>query len=197
MKQESGFTLIELLVSITLLAIISLLSYRGLDQILEVESHTERVSEEMRGLQSAIVAIQNDIEQAVNRPIRDRLGDQQGAFEGRPKQIVALSLTVSNRGLAMRDNGESRLQRIDYRLESGTLYRDSWIVLDRAHQSEPLTTPLLNGVESVNWRFYDKNWSDFWPQTKTSTSPLPKGVELTLIHRQAGEIRRLFVTGAG
>ena len=191
--RATGFTLIELLVGMSIMSIMSVMMYGGLQNVLDVGEYTEHKSADMRALQSALIFVQNDLEQAIDRPIRDRLGDEQAALVARPKQRVALSLTVLNRGLEATDYRRSRLQRIDYRFEGGALYRDSWNVLDRAHESAPQSRQLMSEIEALSWRYYGRKWETFWPLNSIRNEGLPMAIELTFTLKGYGQIRRLFL----
>ena len=96
----------------------------------------------------------------------------------------------------------SHLQRVGYRLnEENTLLRLHWQVLDRAQDSAPIEIPLIEDVESLEWRYLDENeeWVDRWPPANLSgqvsenaDTRLPRAVELTLETKALGELRHLF-----
>ncbi|MCW8982425.1 MAG: type II secretion system protein GspJ, partial [Gammaproteobacteria bacterium] len=71
---------------------------------------------------------------------------------------------------------------------------------DRAQDSEPLQSRLLEGVDAIKLRFMDQQlqWHQSWPpltlNTDTDEALLPIGIEVTLELRKEGEIRRLFRT---
>jgi general secretion pathway protein J len=76
-------------------------------------------------------------------------------------------------------------------------------VLDQAQNSEPVSTPLLDGVRALRLRYLDRNreWSDQWPpqdltgaQPSASAAP-PLAVELTLETERDGELVFLFRLG--
>jgi len=91
----------------------------------------------------------------------------------------------------------SNLQRVAYGLRDGNLLRVYWNVLDRAEDSEPLESVLLDGVDKLELRFLDhKNqWQSAWPSSQLGASESgipPKVVEVTLETKSEGRITRLF-----
>ena len=82
-----------------------------------------------------------------------------------------------------------------YQLEDETLYRLVWPVLDRAPDTQPTRTPILNGVERFEIRLLNKDdqFVDLWPNESQALSALPKLTEVRLQLLDMGEITRLFM----
>ncbi|WP_019142119.1 PulJ/GspJ family protein [Noviherbaspirillum massiliense] len=112
MNRTRGFTLVELLVAITVLAIVAVLGWRGLDSIVRARVALNEDLEQTRGLQLAFAQMQSDCANIAttavvgNRPL---LTAQAG------------SLTLVRTVFA--DNQPSRLQVVAYRLRDGVLTR--------------------------------------------------------------------------
>lgn len=60
---SQGFTLIEVLVAISVMALMSLMAWRGLDGMLRVQSSLETRSDEIRSLQAGLAQWQTDLDQ--------------------------------------------------------------------------------------------------------------------------------------
>ncbi len=112
----------------------------------------------------------------------------------------------------------STLQRVGYTLKDKRLLRAYWVVLDRAQDSQPIQTVMLDKVKSMEWRFLDNtgNWQIQWPlmaptaaqappvpaapQAPQAPAPvpsqtlsqLPRAVEVTLELEDMGRLTRLF-----
>jgi general secretion pathway protein J len=90
------------------------------------------------------------------------------------------------------------LQRVAWRLEEGELIRYYWTVLDRTLDNQPAGRVLLDGVESVEFRFMQDNgeWTDEWPpEDRPGALGLrqrPRAVEVVLTTEEEGEIARLL-----
>jgi general secretion pathway protein J len=63
-----GFTLIEVLVAISVMALMSLMAWRGLDGMLRSQSSLQRRSDEIRSLQAGLAQWQTDLDQLAELP---------------------------------------------------------------------------------------------------------------------------------
>ena len=84
--------------------------------------------------------------------MRDEFGQVEPALVGGAAARFALSFTRSG-WHNPNDNPRSNLQRVNYRVEDGALWRDSYPVLDRAPDTEPQQVRLLEGVEVLELVF--------------------------------------------
>ncbi|MBL1259103.1 MAG: type II secretion system minor pseudopilin GspJ [Thiotrichaceae bacterium] len=194
-RRSAGFTLIELLVAMSIFAVVALMAYSGLDIVMKARKQGDAHSVKLAALQTAFAILERDIEQAVNRSIRDDFGDNQPPMVGDDKVIEFTRTGRRNPGGFSRSN----LQRIAYGIEDEQLMRASWQVLDRAQDSEYASGPLLEGVEAIKFSYLDDQleWQSEWPVrnlTQQNTAPpgLPKAIELIIESEQWGEIRRVF-----
>ncbi len=196
-KSTYGFTLLELLVALAVFALLSALGYTGLQSLLRTQAATTERSRDFAQLTRALVLLQNDVEQALARPIRDNQGDTVVPLVADAGTNPTLELT--REGWLNLSQGETpMLQRIGYRVDGERLIRRSWPVLDRAPDTTPRETLALDHVQSVALRFLDANgsWQPSWPPAAAPLL-LPKAIELRLELRNWGSIRRLFrVPGA-
>lgn len=192
-----GFTLIELLVALLIFAIFAAIAYGGLDQVLTAKARTARAAERLAGLQTAYTWIARDIEQAVDRPIRDPYGDPAEALIGGGDSLEFTRAGWRNPAGLRRSN----LQRVAYTLDDGQLRRQYWRVLDRAPDSEARESVLLEGVQEMELRFLDEQgqWQPAWPVTNAAGDvvPMPRAVELSLEIEDWGRITRLFPVADG
>ncbi|MFZ6719652.1 PulJ/GspJ family protein [Undibacterium sp. Ji49W] len=116
LRHQTGFTLIELLVAITILAIIAVLGWRGLDSIVRARAGLTAEMEQTRGIQLAFAQIENDcahLVDPINLPGREVLS----ALGSR----LVLVRTV------FEENQPSRLQVVAYRLREGVLSRSEML----------------------------------------------------------------------
>ncbi|MDO4905252.1 MAG: prepilin-type N-terminal cleavage/methylation domain-containing protein [Lautropia sp.] len=118
----SGFTLIELLVAVGLLAIVSVLSWRGLDAVLQSRDRLVQESNDLRALTLTLSQLEEDLLQTW--PIRNLstrlvpLQVPQGiGTGGAPSQAIVLVREVARRGLP------TRIQRVVYQVRDGVLAR--------------------------------------------------------------------------
>ena len=193
--RQRGFTLLEIVVALAIFAVLSVMAYGGLDQVLRARDASDRTMERLSELQLAWSLIGRDLEQAAPRGIRDGFGDPQP-----PMSIGGDNLIELTRGgwpnPLRRPRGH--LQRVAYHLDGEVLQRLSWNVLDRAQDSEPRVSDLLTGVTAVELRFMDQQgvWGSQWPPEGNpdngQQTPLPRGMEVIIELQDMGRIGRLY-----
>ncbi|MFO7592806.1 MAG: type II secretion system minor pseudopilin GspJ [Pseudomonadota bacterium] len=192
MSPQRGFSLLELLVAVAVFAVVSAVAYGGLSSVLQTRQQTDQHAKRLQALQQAMMMIQRDLSQAIDRPVRDQLGDLQPALV----QEGAGNLLVFTRAGRVNPLGlpRSTLQRVGYSLDGeGRLVRYLWPVLDRTQGQEPYAVVLLDSVRGAKVRFVDsrKEWQESWPQGDES-APLPLAVEITLELDHWGGFQRLL-----
>jgi general secretion pathway protein J len=112
MKTTRGFTLIELLVAITVLAIVAVLGWRGLDGIVRSREQLTQNMEKTRGTQLTFAQMQSDLEQMADKTLlRER------------QNMLAESGRLLFVRTAMVENAPSQLQVVSYVIRDGVLSR--------------------------------------------------------------------------
>lgn len=195
--RRGGFTLIEVLVALAVFGVLSVVAYMALGQTLaNADLLGERMAR-LEAIQRAVRYLDSDLMQAAPRPVRGLLGDgYEPAIRSSFGSEYALEVThggwTNPAGLP-----RGTLQRSAYRIEDGELLRFHWRVLDRTINNEPIETVLLDGVESIVFRYLtaDGEPSEQWPPSN-ATGPSgfrlrPRAVEVVLTLTDEGEIRRL------
>ncbi len=203
---QAGFTLIELMAAIAIFAVMATMAYGGLSAVLETREGVTAALERSKTLQMATWRIRRDLEQIVKRPVRDSFGDPQPSILGTPEAGLAVTRNGWRNPL---DLPRSSLQRTRYRLdEDNDLVREHWRVLDRAQDSVPVETTLIEDVESLEWRYLNaqREWQDRWPANASAldtpaelaegaggAQEAPLAIELRLTTPAWGELRLLFM----
>jgi len=195
-----GFTLLELVVAIGIFALLAVIAYGGLNNVLKLSAGAEQQGNRLADVQLAVARFRRDLEQAVGRQIRDAFGDPQPAFTATSGGTV-LELTRAGNPNPMRVP-RSNLLRVSWALSGDQLQRVTWPVVDRPVGAEPPEPEaLLDGLEALEMRFLDEQnqWLVEWPpagQTGAERS-LPKAVELNLTLSDWGPIRLLVMVPQG
>jgi general secretion pathway protein J len=196
--RASAFTLVEVLVAVAIFVILAALAYGTLSRTLTSADMLTLRMERLASIQRTVRYLVDDFLQLAPRPVRDELGDNLVPTLRTDFQTnYALELT---RGGWSNPAGLPRgtLQRVAYRLEEGELVRYYWPVLDRTLSSNPVAHALLEGVDTVEFRFMQENgeWADEWPPASRA-GPLglrlrPRAVEVIVSLDDEGIISRLI-----
>lgn len=201
-SRHRGFTLIELLVAITIMAIVAVLGWRGLDTIIRSRVALNNELEQTRGLQLAFAQMQSD---AGHIAKMDDVG-------GRPVLSVQPGRLTMVR-MVFAENQPSRAQVVAYRIDNGVLTRResiatrdlreldaSWIAALGDTADVPAVA-LYSGVEAMTVRSWvDREWRPAGAEGGTglggATIP-PTGLEVALRLRGRSEkLIKIFLLGA-
>jgi general secretion pathway protein J len=197
-RGDRAFTLIEVLVALAIFAILAALAYGALGQTLSSAELLNERMDRLQALQRTMRMLSEDLLQLAPRPVRDELGDTPRASLDTGFQTgFAIELTHGgwNNPMVL---PRGTLQRTAYRVEDDALVRYHWRVLDRTFSNEPIGVTLLDGVESIVFRFLQANgeFTEQWPPV-TQVGPgggrnRPRAIEVILTLTNEGRITRLL-----
>jgi general secretion pathway protein J len=181
-----GFTLVEILVAITILTVVGFLAMGGYNQLLHQSELADNRMKRVRAIQSAVLKLSQDFAELEPRPVREPIGAGMQPALSTGSRVNAL-VQLTRAGWA-NPAGISRptLQRVEYSLDNGTLYRTQHAVLDAIINDEPIKIALLDNVKSLRIDFLDvqQQWSPDWPRPGQQNSfrarPLAARFELEL-----------------
>ena len=114
-KSRAGFTLIELLVAISILAIVAVLGWRGLDSIVRSRNALNSELEETRSLQLTFAQLQSDCSQAISLTLYPNLQGGRALWIDSQQLIMMRTVNVEDQAPAV--------QVVTYRLDNGNLTR--------------------------------------------------------------------------
>lgn len=198
-RRATGFTLIELLVAISILAIVAVLGWRGLDGIVRARVALTEQMETTRGMQLAFAQMQSDGEHMV----------PSSELKSRP------NLASDANGMTLvrnwhSENAPSQLQVISYRIINGVLTRREspgtrdLVQLDmfwQAALSNADTTPpviLQSGVLAMQVEVWENNvWRMANAPRTTEWTPRPAtGLRVALqVRGQEIPMTKAFLLG--
>jgi general secretion pathway protein J len=209
MHRKRGFTLIELLLAISILAIIAVLGWRGLDSIVRSRQTLTAGMDQTRGLQLAFAQMQSDYENIADTTL----------LRGRAF-LQAEDNRITLVRLVMAENQPTRLQVVSYRVVDGVLTRRESLAtreltqLDNLWQaalgdtdSSMAAVALQSGVQGMAMRFWMPSVSGSaagWraaagvsTATSSSNGNLPTGLEVSLTQQgQEIPLVKSFLLGA-
>ncbi|GAB3540858.1 prepilin-type N-terminal cleavage/methylation domain-containing protein [Noviherbaspirillum agri] len=203
-NRRHGFTLVELLVAISVLAIVAVLGWRGLDSIIRARVSLNADLAETRGLQLAFAQMQSDCGHIATANIvggRPVLSTQEGRLT-----LVRQVFT---------ENQPSRVQVIAYRIRDGVLTRRESIATRDLRELDAAWTAALSDsdqsqavvlhssvsemairtwVEGVGWRTTDSPAPQAAPGVRPSAET---GLEVALqLRDRPARLIKLFLLGA-
>lgn len=190
--RNRGFTLVELLVATLLLAIVALLSWRGLDSVLQTRERIVASSDELKALSIALTQIDEDLRKSW--PVRLLAPDQI------PVRFVMTGETSRGQLELLREagaqDGASQIQPVVWRLRAGVLERGfgPWRPPDALAKSEGLTwQPLLADVVEVQWQGFvsGQGWADAGLLAARSGEPIT-GVIIRVVLDQGRQLERVI-----
>jgi general secretion pathway protein J len=180
-RRHRGFTLIELLVAISILAIVAVLGWRGLDGIIRSRTALTNEMAVTRGLQLTFAQIQSD---SANLAFGINLN-------GRPA-IQAADGRLTLVRMAMTENEPTRLQVVSYRVrDDGVLIRRESGATRDLRELDTLWQAALNdtdaaasvalqtGVQGMTMRYWINTEWRLAAGVETATVK-PTGLEVTL-----------------
>ena len=192
-----GFTLIELLVAITILAIVAVLGWRGLDSIVRARATLTADMEQTRGMQLAFAQLQSDCAHIAST----------AAIPNREPVVVSQDRLLLVRTV-FADDQPTRLQVIVYRLKDSALTRrESAATRDlgeldtmwQAAMSDVDTgTPvrLQSGLASMGLRTWVRNGKAWGDRATAATATVLTGLEVSLqLQDRGGRMTKVFLLG--
>jgi len=193
-KSQQGFTLIETLIALSLLAIISLMSYQAIEVVIGADERSRAKQTGQNEIQRAWKIIQRDLMHIRNRPFRDGLGGIEAPY------ITAKSdfgIRFSRGNGPMMTTNPSGIRRVSYDLDDDQqLIRQSWGITESIRYSDGISMVLLKDVDKILFEHSDGRSAfvpDWPPVKRRSSDPLPKVIRVTITLSNGVETSRLFL----
>lgn len=182
-RRQAGFTLIEVMVAILLMAIVSLIAWRGLDSVTRADSHLRASAEHTESILRTFNQLERDLSSRASIELQEP-NHTDDADEHRSAPAAISVRSADNRVFeldiirvaAAPDHG---LQRVRWWLKGQTLYRAA----GQARTRLPLPAPqkgvaVLSAISDLQVRVWKPG--DGWRQLSGNRQKEPPGVEVRL-----------------
>ena len=209
-KKQHGFTLVELLVAITIMAIIAVLGWRGLDSIVRARVSLNADLDQTRGLQLAFAQMQSDCAHIVS-----------AADIGNHTPLAADDNRLTLVRFVYGEDQPGRVQVISYRVRDGVLTRRESVATRDLNELNAAWTDAMNDagtqpavtLQSDVGQMTVRSWvpNAGWragvdSQTRQSTPGMPHpgvlpqaptGLEVSLqLRGRSSKMVKIFLLGA-
>lgn len=189
-KSQQGFTLIEVMIAIMLMAVVSVIAWRGLDSVTRADQHLQASSEQTEALLRALNQMQRDISLRasveLNAP-KDNTEPTKGlaAVTVRSSDSKGFRLEVIRSAPVAGDG----LQRVRWWLKGDSLYRAAAPARNRF----PLPAAkdgvvVLAGVSDLQVRVWEVDKG--WRQLSGNRREDPLGMEISLVRETPQGVER-------
>ena len=191
-RNQQGFTLIEVMVAIMLMAVVSLIAWRGLDSVTRADAHLQASTEQTQALLRALNQLQLDVSLRAGVELAPPpTADQPPAADALPA-VTVRSSDSQGFGLELIRSAPTPgdgLQRVRWWLKGDTLYRAAAPARDRY----PLPAPkeavaVLSQVSDLQVRVWDNDKG--WRQLSGNRRSHPAGLEITLVRQTPQGVER-------
>ncbi|MDA8856022.1 type II secretion system minor pseudopilin GspJ [Porticoccaceae bacterium] len=193
-NSQRGFTLIETLIALSLLAIISVMSFQAIEVVINADERSRAKESGAAEIQKAWQIIHRDLIHLRNRPFKDGLGGTEPAYISESDQF---GVRFSRGGGPMIATNPSGIRRIYYSLSSsGQLIRQSWGISESPRYSDGVSLVVLDEVLEVLFEQLDdsKGYTVNWPPTSSQNlAVFPKMIRVTIRLKNNTETSRLFI----
>jgi general secretion pathway protein J len=192
-RPSGGFTLIELLVAVALMAVVSLLSWRGLDAVLQSRERIAAASDELRALSLAFSQLDEDLRKSwAVRLLRPSQAPVRLTVVGEQARAQLELLRESGR-----NDAPTQIQPVIWRLQAGQLERGfgPWRAPDGLAPSVALTwQPILSDVRDVLLQAYVKGqgWVDAAALAATPQPQPLTGLWIRVVRADGSVLERVF-----
>lgn len=152
--RQRGFTLVEVMVAMAITAVVSVMSYYGIDSAIRISRAAEQEADHLRQMNRAFDIIARDLRQVISRQVREPAGfAKEDAFflDENAEPMMRFSRTGWTNPEPARFQ-RSQLQRVHYHFDGEKLIRSSWQMMDRYDDSKTQEVVLLENVTAFSVR---------------------------------------------
>lgn len=217
---KGAFTLIELMIALVIFSVVAVLSVTGMRSLIDAKHQQIAHSADLKQLQLAQALLSRDIQQIINRPIRNASNSIASGFVGYSLLDVGGQLDSGEHTLfeftrmgypnPRSTVARSTLERIRYSVNHQELIRTVWAGVDNLANAQATELVLLKNLEGIQLSYVDSagneaaNWLtefagltidnslNFTPQRN-----LPSALDIKLSLKQFGALEWYFLLAGG
>ncbi|MGE8690537.1 MAG: PulJ/GspJ family protein [Achromobacter sp.] len=178
-RSQSGFTLMEVLVALALMALVSILAWRGLASVSGARDRIEEQAEDTDAIVRALGQIARDVELSYTGPPFEAAGQDVQSYTSGLRLLRRASGGQTLEVLRPDPDGNGLWQRVHWQVRQDGLWRAAGPSAARG----PLPAPeggtlLLPGVRALTLRVWMPGSG--WVDADASLAAAPTGMEITL-----------------
>jgi general secretion pathway protein J len=188
-RSQAGFTLIEVLVALALMALVSLMAWRGLASVSSARDWIEAQAEDTDAIVRTLGQMARDVELSYTGPGFDSPGLDAQAFTSGLRLLRRAAGGQTLEILRPDPDGNGLWQRVQWQVRKDGLWRASGLSAPRS----PLPaagdgTLLLAGVRALTLRAWVPGAG--WVDARSSFAATPTGLEITIERGAPGDPQR-------
>lgn len=192
-----GFTLLELLVAITILSIVSIIAWRGLDSLVNTRARLDPEGEAVRALLTVFSQVERDLAHTAMPSLFALSVPAVRVQQGADSQVLELVR------IAPRSEGEATaVQIVVYRVTDGALWRQSSPpskAFGAVDSDKFSNVKLLGDVKSLRVRLWrdQQGWTEVGADFEAAPGPpaMAPGLEFTIERNDGKVYRRVVLVG--
>lgn len=187
--KNNGFTLLEILIAISILAIMSAMSFSSLSILIDNTHKIQNIEERWQMLANAMTIIERDLEQAIPRKIRTYSNQLRDVIEFNSAD-TKLDFTILTRLSLFKPFTVS--QRITYIINQGYLEKWSWTPADQPNEQPGTKKRLLSQVENIHFEKIAPTLISNNDDDKSDPN-WPRAIKVKITLKDLGEFERIVL----
>jgi len=181
-----GFTLLEVLVALAIFAIMSLITYRGVNMVIDTRTAVVNETAHWRELTLAFERMESDLSQIAPRPWTDSAGKSQPPLRSFSSVEVPSSLEF------IRFDGDRAPLHGVYECRPQSLILRLFAQPDVAKADQAVSHELLKNLSRCEFDFLDDK--NQWRQQWGESASRPRAIRVRLaVEQHLGEYERVFL----
>ncbi|KGD92448.1 general secretion pathway protein GspJ [Achromobacter sp. RTa] len=178
-RSQAGFTLMEVLVALALMALVSIMAWRGLASVSGARDRIEEQAEDTDAIVRALGQIARDVELSYTGPAFEAGGQDVQAYTSGLRLLRRAAGGQTLEVLRPDPDGNGLWQRVHWQVRKDGL----WRAAGQSGARSPLPAPdggilLLPGVRTLKLRVWMPGSG--WVDADASLAAFPTGMEITL-----------------